>query len=104
MVTLKYCCINHAMETKCCFQFEIIINVLLSYFRFIQILMLCVYGHYKFYNSFSARAVFGRQILTSKDGPRAERVNIQIVLNIILVMCPMPEYYICLSCVCMPHL
>ena len=41
--------------------------------------MLWVYDHYIFFNSFSARMsesdVYGRQNLTSKDGPRAERVK-----------------------------
>ena len=37
--------------------------------------MLWICGHYKYLNSFSARTVFRRQILTSKDDPRAERVN-----------------------------
>ena len=35
--------------------------------------MLWVYGHYKLFTSFSAGTVFRRQILTSKDGPRAEK-------------------------------
>ena len=51
-----------------------IINVLFSSFRFIWIHMLWVYGYYKYFNSFSAGIVFRRQILMSKDGPRAERV------------------------------
>ena len=35
-----------------------------------------VYGHYNFLNlSFSVGTVFRRNILTSKDGPRAERVK-----------------------------
>ena len=41
--------------------------------------MLWVYGDYKYFNSFSAGTVFirvyRRQLLTYKDGPRAERVN-----------------------------
>ena len=44
---LKYVYINQ--ETKSFFQFEIIINminVLVSYFRFIWIPILWVYGHY----------------------------------------------------------
>ena len=36
------------METKGVFQFEIITNVLVSYFRFIWIHMLWVYDHYKY--------------------------------------------------------
>ena len=39
--------------------------------------MLWVYGHYIFFISFSVAAVFGRQILTSKNGPRVERFNPQ---------------------------
>ena len=35
-----------SMETKGFFQFEIIINVLVSFFRFIWIHMSWVYGHY----------------------------------------------------------
>ena len=37
--------------------------------------------HYKYLNSFSAEIDFGRQnqILTSKDGPRAERVESQLL-------------------------
>ena len=45
------------METKEVFQYEITINVLVSYFRFIWIPMLLVYGGYYiyiFFNSFSA--------------------------------------------------
>ena len=45
--------------------------------------MLVVYGHYKYFNSFSAGTVFIRQnlymyseILTSKVGPRTERVSV----------------------------
>ena len=37
--------------------------------------MLWVYGYYDFFNSFSAETVCRRQILTSKDGTRAGRVN-----------------------------
>ena len=48
-------------------QFEIIINVLFSSFWFIWIPMLWVYGHYKYFNSFSAGIVFIRQNLTSVD-------------------------------------
>ena len=38
--------------------------------------MLWVYDHYKYFNSFSAGAVVIRQNLTSRDGPRTEKVNI----------------------------
>ena len=55
------------------FQFKIIIHFLVSFFRFILIAMLLVYNHYTYLNSFSAGTVW--QILTYKDGPRAERVN-----------------------------
>ena len=37
--------------------------------------MLLVYGHYKYFNYFSAGAVFIRLILTCEDGPRAEKVK-----------------------------
>ena len=56
------------------FQFEIMINVSVVFFRFIRIHMLWVYGHYKVY-SFSAGIDFRRQILTSKVDPRTERVK-----------------------------
>ena len=49
------------------FQFEIIINVSVSSFRFIWIPMLWVYGHYKYFNSYTAWIDFGRQNLTSTD-------------------------------------
>ena len=61
------------LETKGFFQLEIIINVLVSSFRFIR-----VYGQYKYLNSFSAGIDFIRQnlTLTYKDGPRSERVKV----------------------------
>ena len=37
--------------------------------------MLWVYGHYKYFGSFSAGIVFIRQNLTYKDDPRTERVK-----------------------------
>ena len=37
--------------------------------------MLWVYGHYKYFNSFSAGIDFRRQILTSKVDPRTEMVK-----------------------------
>ena len=52
------------MEIKGFFQFEIIINVLVSFFRFIWIPMLYVYGHYKYYYSYIAGNDFRRQNLT----------------------------------------
>ena len=48
-------------------QFEIIINVLVSSFWFIWIPMLCAYGHYKNFYSYSAGIDFRRQNLTSTD-------------------------------------
>ena len=55
------------LEAKSFFQFEIIINVLVSSFRFIRIptCMLWVYGHYKYFDSYSAGIDFRRQIQTS---------------------------------------
>ena len=49
------------------FRFEIIINILVSVFRFIWIPMLWVYGHYKYLNSYSVGIDFRRQNLTSVD-------------------------------------
>ena len=57
-------------------QFEIIINVLVSSFRFIRIPMLLVYGQYKYCYSYSAGIDFRRQILTTKVDPRAIRVKL----------------------------
>ena len=48
-------------------QFEIIINVLVSFFWLIWIRMLWVYGHYKYYQSYSAATDFRRQKLASTD-------------------------------------
>ena len=62
------------MVIKGFFQYEIIINVLASPFRFIWIHMLWVYGHYKYFNFFSAGIDFRRRNLTSKVFPAA-RVN-----------------------------
>ena len=56
-------------------HFEIIINVLVSSFRFIWIPMLWVCGHYESFHSYSAGIDFRRQILTSKVDPRAVRVK-----------------------------
>ena len=57
------------METNGFFQFEIIINVLVCSFRLIwtSILILSVRGPSSY--------VYRRQILTYKDGHRAERVD-----------------------------
>ena len=49
------------------FQFDIIINDLVSSFRLFLIFMLWVYGHYKYFNSISLGTVFIRQNLTSTD-------------------------------------
>ena len=57
------------------FKFEVILNVLVNSYRIIWIPMLCVYQHYTYLNSFSAGTDIRRQILTSKDAPRAERVK-----------------------------
>ena len=66
LTTLKY--LVYTMETKGhCIQFEIIINVSVCSFWFIWIRMLWVYGHYKYFNSFSAWIVFRCQNLTSSD-------------------------------------
>ena len=55
LTTLNYFCINHG--EKRFFQFEIIINGLVSFFRFICIHMLWVHDHYKYFNSSSAWTV-----------------------------------------------
>ena len=49
------------------FQFEIIINALISSFWFIWIPMLWVYDHYKYLYFYSAGVDFKRQDLTSTD-------------------------------------
>ena len=54
------------------FHFEIILDVSVRTFRFICIPILWVYGHYTYFNSFSAGTVFSGLSLTPKDGPRAE--------------------------------
>ena len=56
------------MQTKGFVQFEIIINVLATYFWFIWIPMLWVYDRNTYFTSFSAGIVFIRQNLTSTDG------------------------------------
>ena len=55
------------METEGFFPLEIIINVLVSFFRFIWIPMLWVYDQYKCGYTFSVGTVFLRQNLTSID-------------------------------------
>ena len=52
------------MEAKVFFQFEIIINDVVSFFRFIWIPMLWVYDNYEYLNSFTAGAVFIRLTFT----------------------------------------
>ena len=52
------------------FPFEIIMNDLVNSFRFICIPMLWIYGHDKYFNSYSARIDFRRQILTSNVDSR----------------------------------
>ena len=61
------CMPKHAWKPKGFFQFDIIINVLVSSFWFILIHMLWFCGHYTFFNSFSAGIDFRRQNLTSTD-------------------------------------
>ena len=68
-------------RTKSFFKFEIIINVLVSSFRFIWIPMLWVYGHYIFLflpvrgPTLDVKIWRLCQIQKCKVGPRAERVN-----------------------------
>ena len=69
------------------FQFDIIINVLFSSFRFISIPMLWVYGHLKYFYSYSPgidfsrhrRHVYRRQILTTKVYHCVVRVIYRII-------------------------
>ena len=56
LTTQNYFCLS--MEIKGFFSFEIFINDLVSSFLFIWILMLWVYGQYKYCNSYSAGTVF----------------------------------------------
>ena len=65
LATLKYC-IDHEDQSDF-FQFEIIINVLVSAFWFIWMPMSWVYGYYKHIYSCSAGIDFSRQNLTSTD-------------------------------------
>ena len=57
------------------FQFEIIINVSDSSFRFIWIHMLWVYDHYEYFIFFSGGIVCRLRNLTSTDDPRAVRIR-----------------------------
>ena len=75
---LKYFYANHG--AKGFFRFEIIVNVLVGSFRFIWIPILWVYGHYKYFNPFSAETVYRRQILPYKDDPRARRVKGELMV------------------------
>ena len=70
-------------------QFEIIFNVSVTSSRFIWIPMLWVYGHYKYFYSYSVGIYFSRrrQILTTKVYPRTVRVNSE------------SRIYICLFCI-----
>ena len=83
-------------------QFKIIINVLVSSFRFIWILRPFQCGD-RLYTSESD--VYRRQILTYKDGPRAKRVDVNISDNYFIVTLPFnrqniqPEFSPTLSCV-----
>ena len=55
-----------SIDTKGFFQFEVIIKVLFSSFRFIGIPMLWVYCHYKYFHAdYSAGVDLRRQNLTS---------------------------------------
>ena len=65
------------METKGgFFQFEIIIHVFCQLFPLHLNTYVCVYDLYKYCNSFSVGTVFIRQILTYKDGPRGEIIQL----------------------------
>ena len=64
------------------FQFEIISNVLVSFFQFISIPMLWVYDRHNYFtttvrgSTLDVRiGVYGRQIMTSKVDPRTARVE-----------------------------
>ena len=60
-------CLYKPWRQKGYFQFENLMNDLLSSFRFIWIPMLWVYDHQKYFYSFSAGIDFRRQNLTSTD-------------------------------------
>ena len=55
------------MGIKVFFQFETIMMVLVSSFRFIWIPLSWVYDHNKYFNSYSAGIDFSRQNLTSRE-------------------------------------
>ena len=57
------------------FKFKIIINVLVTPFRFVLIPMSWVYCHNKSINSYSPWIAFRRRNLTHIVGHRTERVN-----------------------------
>ena len=84
LITLKLFGINHG--PKRFIQIKNVLNVLIRSFHFILIPMLWAYVCFNYVNYFSAGTVFytsesdvyRRQILTYKDGPRAERVNISV--------------------------
>ena len=64
-------------KPKGCVQFKIIINVLVSSFRFIWIPMLRVYGHYVFFFFLSVQgSTLDVRIWRLKSIPRAERVKL----------------------------
>ena len=65
LTTLKDFCINY--ETKRVFQFEIIINVLVSSFCFLLTSMLWVYDYYTLFTSYGTEIEFRRHNLTSID-------------------------------------
>ena len=62
------------METKGFFQCEIMINVLVTSFRFIRIPVLWVYDHYTYFNFFSAWIDFRFQNLTANSVPALKEV------------------------------
>ena len=70
LTTLKYFYINHG-DQRCCFQFENTMNVF-SYFFLIHSNTYMFIFSWRLYTSESD--VYRRQILTYKDGPRAERL------------------------------
>ena len=59
--------------------------------------MSCVYSHYKYFYSLSAGIDFRRQILTSKVGPRTERVQGFLWLATLIVFCSDPGGKVCTS-------
>ena len=56
--------------------------------------MLWVYGHYEYFDFFSAGIDFIRQNLTYEDGPRAERVNavVAVLISLNITSMPPPGY------------